>query len=202
MTNLCLLLWRPSLPLYTPCPLHPSNLSFLPVLCTALLWQSPGGGGPPTPVFLPGESPWTEEPGGLQSPWGCKEPDTTEQLSTTHSCPWNILRKIVIWLAPSHLPNLTQQSLLQSLSHLVKPTCPLHHCLKWLIIYSTHSLGEGNGNPLQYSCLENPVEEEPGGLPSMGSHRDTTEATQQQQQQHIHWAPSGGAILCMWATSG
>ena len=22
---------------------------------------------PPTPVFLPGESPWTEEPGGLQS---------------------------------------------------------------------------------------------------------------------------------------
>ena len=23
----------------------------------------------PTPVFLPGESPWTEEPGGLQS-WG------------------------------------------------------------------------------------------------------------------------------------
>ena len=23
-----------------------------------------------TPVFLPGESPWTEEPGGLYSPWG------------------------------------------------------------------------------------------------------------------------------------
>ena len=23
----------------------------------------------PTPVFLPGESPWTEEPGGLQSMW-------------------------------------------------------------------------------------------------------------------------------------
>ena len=28
------------------------------------------------------------------------------------------------------------------------------------------SPGEGNGNPLQYSCLENPMEE-PGGLPSM-----------------------------------
>ena len=25
----------------------------------------------PTPVFLPGESPWTEEPGG-RSPWGRK----------------------------------------------------------------------------------------------------------------------------------
>ena len=32
-------------------------------------------------------------------------------------------------------------------------------------------LGEGNGNPLQYSCPENPRTEEPGGLPSMGSHR-------------------------------
>ena len=26
--------------------------------------------------------PWTEEPGVLYSPWGCKESDTTEQLST------------------------------------------------------------------------------------------------------------------------
>ena len=26
--------------------------------------------------------PWTEEPGGLYSPWGHKEPDMTEQGST------------------------------------------------------------------------------------------------------------------------
>ena len=26
------------------------------------------------------------------------------------------------------------------------------------------SLGDKNGNPLQYSCLENPLTEEPGGL--------------------------------------
>ena len=26
--------------------------------------------------------PWTEDPGVLYSPWGCKESDTTEQLST------------------------------------------------------------------------------------------------------------------------
>ena len=32
-------------------------------------------------------------------------------------------------------------------------------------------IGEGNGNPLQYSCLESPMDEEPGRLPSMGSHR-------------------------------
>ena len=33
------------------------------------LGRSPGGGhdNPPTPVLLPGESPQTEEPGGLQS---------------------------------------------------------------------------------------------------------------------------------------
>ena len=31
------------------------------------------------------------------------------------------------------------------------------------------SPGEGNGTPLQHSCLENPRTEEPGRLPSMGS---------------------------------
>ena len=29
-------------------------------------------------VLLSGESPWTEEPGGGYSIWGCKESDTTE----------------------------------------------------------------------------------------------------------------------------
>ena len=33
------------------------------------------------------------------------------------------------------------------------------------------SPGEGNGNPLQYSCLEIPWKEEPGGLQSTGSQR-------------------------------
>ena len=30
---------------------------------------------------------------------------------------------------------------------------------------------EGNGTPLQCSCLENPMDGEPGGLQSMGSLR-------------------------------
>ena len=39
-----------------------------------------------------------------------------------------------------------------------------------LIPGSGRSPGEGNGNPLQYSCLENPGwMEKPGGLQSMGS---------------------------------
>ena len=36
---------------------------------------------------------------------------------------------------------------------------------------SLSCIGEGNGNPLQHSCLENPRTAEPGGLLSMGSHR-------------------------------
>ena len=38
-----------------------------------------------------------------------------------------------------------------------------------LIPESGRSAGEGNGNLLQCSCLENPIE--PGGLQSMGSQR-------------------------------
>ena len=40
-----------------------------------------------------------------------------------------------------------------------------------LIPGSGRSPGEGNGNPLQYSCLGNPMEEEPGRLQSMRSKR-------------------------------
>ena len=33
---------------------------------------------------------------------------------------------------------------------------------------------EGNGNPLQYSCLEIPWREEPGGIQSMGPQKSWT----------------------------
>ena len=39
---------------------------------------------------------------------------------------------------------------------------------------SERSPGEESSNPLQYCCLENPMEEEPGGLLSMGSQRSWT----------------------------
>ena len=46
------------------------------------LGRSPRGGHDNlAPVFLPGESLWTEEPGGLQS-MGPKESGTTERVST------------------------------------------------------------------------------------------------------------------------
>ena len=37
--------------------------------------------------------------------------------------------------------------------------------------FSLSCIGEGNGNSLQRSCLENPRDGEPGELPSMGSYR-------------------------------
>ena len=40
-----------------------------------------------------------------------------------------------------------------------------------LIPGSGRSPGEGKGNPLHYSCLENPIDEDPGRLESMGSQR-------------------------------
>ena len=44
--------------------------------------------------------------------------------------------------------------------------------------FSLSCIGEGNGSPLQCSCLEDPRDGEPGGLPSMGhTESDTTEVT-------------------------
>ena len=44
-----------------------------------------------------------------------------------------------------------------------------------LIPGSGKLLGEGNGNPLQYSCLGNPWTEEPGWLQSMGLQKSLTQ---------------------------
>ena len=51
---------------------------------------------------------------------------------------------------------------------------------------SRRSPEEGNGNPLQYSCLENPMDKEPAGLQFMESQRVRHNlVTKQQQQQFI-----------------
>ena len=36
-------------------------------------------------IILAWRIPWTEEPGGLQAPWGCKESDTAERLHMHNS---------------------------------------------------------------------------------------------------------------------
>ena len=49
----------------------------------------------------------------------------------------------------------------------------MHVEIKWnlLLVTENSCIGEGNDNPLQCSCLENPGTVEPAGLPSMGLHR-------------------------------
>ena len=51
---------------------------------------------------------------------------------------------------------------------------PVQICVKEEGILNTskgHECGEGNGTPLQHSCLENPMDGGPGGPQSMGSLR-------------------------------
>ena len=47
------------------------------------------------------------------------------------------------------------------------------------------SPGEGNGNLVQYSCLEYPLTEEPGGLQSMGLQRVRHDLVSKQHQYNI-----------------
>ena len=73
--------------------------------------------------------------------------------------------------------------------------------IRWTLLHDER-VGEGNGNPLQCSCLENPRDGGACGLPSMGSHRVGHEATWQQQQQPfavyaINISPSCPQILLL-----
>ena len=51
-----------------------------------------------------------------------------------------------------------------------------------LIPGSGRSPGEGNDNPLQYCCLENPMDRGAGGLQSMGSPRVRHDVVMKEQQ--------------------
>ena len=56
---------------------------------------------------------------------------------------------------------------------------------------------EGDGNPLQYSCLKSPWTEEPGGLQSMGSKR----VGQDWATDHINKATYYGWLVMSWMVS-
>ena len=58
--------------------------------------------------------------------------------------------------------------------------------------FSLSCIGEGNGNPLQCSCLENPKDGKPGGLPSMGSHSRT----------RLKWHSSSSSNVCYFMVFG
>ena len=51
-----------------------------------------------------------------------------------------------------------------------------------IYLIGTYGSGEGNGNPLQYCCLGNPVDREPDGLQFMGLQRVGHDLANKQQQ--------------------
>ena len=98
----------------------------------------------PTPVFLSGEFHGQRSLVGY-NPWGHKESDTIEWLTL-----WASQVALVVKNQPANAGDIWD-------------------------IGSTPGSGRSSGgecgNPLQYSCLENPVDGEPGGLESIGSQR-------------------------------
>ena len=91
----------------------------------------------PTPVFLPRESHGQRSLAGY-SPWGCTESDTTEMTKQQQQL-------VVVLLLGFPGDSDGKES-----------TCNAGD--PGLIPWSGRSPGEGNGNPLQYYCLENPMD--------------------------------------------
>ena len=103
----------------------------------SLGWEDPLENGMAThSSILAWRSPSTEEPDGLQF-WGHKALDMTEQLNTAH---------IYIYVSEG-FPGGSEVK--ASASNERDPSS---------IPGLGRSPGEGNGNPLQYSCLENPMD--------------------------------------------
>ena len=110
---------------------------------------------------------WTEEPGRLQSMGSLRVGhDWVTSLSLSTFMHWR--RQ---WQpTPAFLPGKSygQRSLVgcSPWGRYESDTTEWFHSH-----FSLSCIGEGNGNPLQCSYLENPRDGELGGLPSMGSHR-------------------------------
>ena len=103
------------------------------------------------------------------NPWGHKESDTTEWLNWTHT----YFHTLQCWHAKNRVKEETEiKTSIKRVRRgfpggLVVKNPPANVGNAGLIHGSGGPPEEGNGNPLQYSCLGNPMEE-PGGLQSMG----------------------------------
>ena len=111
--------------------------------------------------------PWMQEPGWLQSVGVAKS--RTRLSNFTFTFHFHALEKAV---APHSstlawkIPWTEEPGGLQSMGSLESDTTEQLH-----FHFSLSCIGEGNGNPLQCSCLENPRDGGAWWLPSMGSHR-------------------------------
>ena len=108
------------------------------------------------PVFA-WRIPWTEEPGGLQS-MDCKELDMTEQHNSTLYQHWKGLSLNSLNFTDHKKLSPSNPLLYPDQAALYSTTLVSHMCCPSVLGIPHPSTGEGNGNPLQYSCLENPVD--------------------------------------------
>ena len=99
--------------------------------------------------------------------------DPTDSSPLGSSVPGILQARILEWVAiyasKGNLPNPEIEPVspeLQAGSLLAEPPGKPRNNEAYLL-----SLGEGNGTPFQYSCLEDPWTEEPSRLQSMGSLR-------------------------------
>ena len=119
----------------------------------------------PTPVFLPGKSHGQRSLAGC-SPWGCKESDTAawlhfhfhfrENLTNLREINgpfftlvlWNIIYACYTYLGASQMALVVKDPPTNTWE--IRDMCSVPGLGR--------SPGGGNGNPLLYSCLENPID--------------------------------------------
>ena len=97
---------------------------------------------------------WTAKPSSV--------PTTFTYLVTIRKCLEKAMAphsSTLVW----KIPWMEETGRLQSMGSLESDTTERLH-----FQFSLSCIGEGNGNPLQCSCLENPRDGKPGGLQSMG----------------------------------
>ena len=109
-----------------------------------------------TPVFLPGESHGQRRLADY-SPWRCKESDMIEWLTLF----FFFFTAMIRICTPSGLPRRLSGK---------ESACQCRETGDKSSIWVGKIPWKGKGNPLQYSCLENPMEE-PGRPQSIGSQR-------------------------------
>ena len=107
--------------------------------------RSPGGGHGNPLQYSCLENPHGQRSLAGYSPWGHKESDTTEQPSTQH------MPKLIFQLVKGRI-----KSSLTPLYHSDGKESACNVGNLSLIPGSGRPPGGGHGNPLQYSCLENP----------------------------------------------
>ena len=112
------------------------------------------------------------------SPWGLKESDTAEQL-INDNCPVSLegFKSDFLGCFCWHSGSCVENSAGHWGTGSIRGKEPPCQCRGHRVMYSVPALGsspgEGHGNPLQYSCLENPMDRGTWWTTAIGSQSQT-----------------------------